>query len=176
MIRFSDVSNKIIEDDEPVVRIVVEKHPALPDGPVELEAASDEAEAIRKGALDVVSLKLHQDGESETITMEIAAFDALAGEVGMPDVLKRAEPAYAPRRPASARTGDRLDYSSVEHAGRPHRGKITEAEKKIIRENLDAINERLMRDGLRTIDLSDAQMVERYGLEELAKETDHIQQ
>lgn len=176
MIRFSDLSNRIIEDDEPVVRMIVEKHPALQDGPVELEAASDEVEAIRKGALDVVSLKLYQDGAVETITMEIAAFNALAGEMDMSDVLKRAEPAYAPRKPTPLPTGEKLDYSSLEHAGKPHRGKTTEAEKKVVRENLDAINERLARDGVRTIDLSDAQMVERYGLEELAKEAGHFQQ
>jgi hypothetical protein len=40
MVRFSDLTNKIIEDDA-VVRIVVEQHPALENGPVEIEASQD---------------------------------------------------------------------------------------------------------------------------------------
>jgi hypothetical protein len=59
MVRFSDLTNRIIEDDA-VVRIVVEQHPALENGPVEIEAARDEVEPIRKGALSLVSFKLYR--------------------------------------------------------------------------------------------------------------------
>jgi hypothetical protein len=55
LVRFSDLTNKIIEDDA-VVRIVVEQHPALGNGPVEIEASEDEVEPIRKGALSLVTL------------------------------------------------------------------------------------------------------------------------
>jgi len=41
---------------------------------------------------------------------------------------------------------------------------------------LAAINERLKVDGMRTIDLADAELVARYGLEALAKESGHFQQ
>jgi len=70
-VRFSDLTNKIIDDDGEVVRLVVEQHPALTDGPVEIEASKDEVEPIRNGALNVVSLKLYQgDGSPpETITI-----------------------------------------------------------------------------------------------------------
>jgi hypothetical protein len=64
-----------------------------------------------------------------------------------------------------------VDYSSVEHAGRPHRGVTTDAEKETVRANLDAVNERLAREGHRRIDLADAELVERYGLSELADAT-----
>ncbi|MCA1694484.1 MAG: hypothetical protein LC749_07025 [Actinobacteria bacterium] len=47
LVRFSDLTNKIIEDDA-AVRIVVEQHPALENGPVEIEASEDEVEPIRK--------------------------------------------------------------------------------------------------------------------------------
>jgi hypothetical protein len=67
-----------------------------------------------------------------------------------------------------------LDYASLEHAGKPHRGKTTDAEKEVVRNNLDKINERLERDGLRTIRLDDAEMVARYGLEALAKEAGYL--
>ena len=57
-----------------------------------------------------------------------------------------------------------------EHAGKPHKGKTTEAEKRLVREHLDEINERLAAQNLRTISLTDPEHVERYGLEQLAAE------
>ncbi len=180
LVRFSDLTNRIIEDDA-VVRIVVEQHPALENGPVEIEAAKDEIEPIRKGALSLVTLKFYGgDGsEPETVTMEVEEFNKLAGGVDMEDVIRGAGPAYPPRkqaRSAPASAVDKLDYSTLEHAGKPHRGKTTDAEKGAVRDNLAVINERLKRDGIRTIDLNNAEHVTRYGLEVLAKETGHFQQ
>ncbi|MBV9028895.1 MAG: hypothetical protein JO364_01020 [Pseudonocardiales bacterium] len=148
---------------------------------MEIEVAEDEVEPIRKGALSVVSLKLYQgDGsEPEAVTMEIETFNKLAGGVDMVDVIRRAEPAYPPRRyarPAPAAATEKLDYSVLEYAGRPHRGKTTEAEKETVRSNLPAVNERLRRDGVRTIDLDNAEHVARYGLEALVEETGYVQQ
>ncbi len=180
MVRFSDLTNKIIEDDA-VVRIVVEQHPALESGPVEIEASWGEVEPIRKGALSVVSIKLYQgDGsEPEAVTMEIEEFNNLAAGMDMADIIRRAEPAYPPRRrakPALAPTVDKLDYSTLEHAGKPHRGKATEAEKETVRTNLAAINDRLKREGIRTIDVDNAEHVARYGLEALTKDAGHFLQ
>jgi hypothetical protein len=173
-VRFSDLTNKIIDDDD-VVRVIIEQHPALQGGPVEIEVGREEAEAIRKGNLSVVSLKLYQgDGTApETIIMEIEGFNALAKDMDIADVIRQASPAYPPRKPAVAvnsptTSADKLDYASLEHAGKPHRGKTTEAEKETVRNNLDAINERLKRDGMRTIDLDNPEHVSRYGLEALA--------
>jgi hypothetical protein len=175
MVRFSDLTNNVIDDDDTVVRIVIEQHPALGSGPVEIEAAQDEVESIRRSALSVVSLKLYQgDGsEPETITMEIEEFNKLSGETDMADVIRRAEPAYPPRkqsRPSVAPATEKLDYSTLVHAGTPHRGKTTDAEKETVRNNLTAVNERLKRDGIRTIDLDNPEHVARYSLEVLAKE------
>jgi hypothetical protein len=175
-VRFSDLTNEIIDDDD-VVRVVIEQHPALQDGPVEIEVGKEEAEVIRKSNLNVVSLKLYQgDGTvSETVTMEIEGFNALAQGMDIVDVIRRASPAHPPRKPTASASppttsADKLDYASLEHAGKPHRGKTTEAEKEIVRTNLDAINERLKRDGMRTIVLDNPEHVSRYGLEALAKE------
>ena len=180
LVRFSDLTNKIIEDDAAVVRIVVEQHPALENGPVEIEASLDEVEPIRKGALSLVIVKLYQgDGsEPETVTMEIEEFNNLAGGLNMDDVIRRAGPAYPPRkqaRPALASAVDKLDYSTLQHAGKPHRGKTTDAEKETVQGNLTVINERLKSDGIRTIDLDNAEHVTRYGLETLAQEAGHRQ-
>jgi hypothetical protein len=101
LVRFSDLTNKMIQDDE-VVRIVIEQHPALQNGPVELEAAPDEVEAIRTSVLNVVSLKLYQDDSTspEIVTMEIEAFNRLAGDMDMEDVLRKAQPASIRSRQA----------------------------------------------------------------------------
>jgi hypothetical protein len=179
LVRFSDLTNKIIEDDA-VVRIVVEQHPALENGPVEIEASEDEVEPIRKGALSLVTVKLYQGNGSapETVTMEIEEFNNLAGGVDMEDVIRRAGPAYPPRkqtRSAPLSAVDKLDYSTLQHAGKPHRGKTTDAEKETVRANLAVINERLKSDGIRIIDLDNAEHVTRYGLETLATEAGHSQ-
>ena len=176
MVHFSDLSGATITEDTDVVRLVVEQHPLLQNGPVELEIMVDEADVVRKNALNVVNVKLfHGDGsEPEAIAMDIETFNQLATGVDMEDVLSRAEPAYAPRKKtasAAAPAGEKLDYASPEHAGKPHRGKTTEAEKRTIRDNLQVVNERLRREGIRTIDLSNAEHVSRYGLEELAGES-----
>jgi hypothetical protein len=75
-------------------------------------------------------------------------------------------------RPSAVQATEKLDYSTLEHAGTPHRGKTTDAEKETVRNNLATVNERLKRDGIRTIDLDNAEHVARYGLEALAKEAD----
>lgn len=177
VVRFSDLTNKIIEDDA-VVRIVIEQHPALENGPVAIEAAQDEVQHLLGTSPDVVSLKIFMgDGSApETVTMEVEAFNKLADGMDMADIIHRAEPAYPPRRqtkPAAAPM-DKLDYGTLEHAGKPHRGKTTDAEKEIVRTNLNKINERLERDRLRTISLDDPEMVARYGLEDLAKEAGRL--
>jgi hypothetical protein len=101
MVRFSDLTNKIIEDGG-AVRVVIEQHPDLGNGPVEIEATKDEADVIRKDALSVVSLKIYEaDGsEPEAVTMEIEAFNNLAGATDMTEIIRRAQPAYPPRKPA----------------------------------------------------------------------------
>jgi hypothetical protein len=59
----------------------------------------------------------------------------------------------------------KVNYATLEHAGEPHRGRITEAEKELVRKNLDQINRRLREAGQREIDPSDQAMRDRYGLE-----------
>jgi hypothetical protein len=70
-------------------------------------------------------------------------------------------------RRKSGRGGERrprVDYTSPEHAGEPHRGRIPDEEKQYVRENLDSVDARLREQGMREIDPSDPQMAERYDL------------
>ena len=185
-VRFSDLSGQLIMQDDALARIVIHEHPELGDGPVEIEVLADEAKVIEKAALRVAMVDIYLAGEDEPrrVAMDAAAFDKLATERPMAELLiqaprariaKRASRAAGPgASPAGASgtggtaKGER-DYATLEHAGKPHRGKTTDEEKALVREHFDEINDRLAAEGLRTISLGDPEHVERYGLAELAR-------
>src|ERR1700724_2392879 len=79
-VRFSDLSGQLITHDDALARIVVHEHPELVDGPVEIEALTDEAEAIEQAGLRVavIDLYLPDDLEPRRIVLEADAFDKLA--------------------------------------------------------------------------------------------------
>ena len=168
-VRFSDLSGQLITHDDALARIVVHEHPELIDGPVEIEALTDEAEAIEQAALRVavVDLYLPDDLEPRRIVMEADVFDKLATENPMDQLLIAARPVRrSPRTSvAGGSRGDRVDYSTLEHAGKPHKGKVTDTERQLVRDHLDEINQRLAGQGIRTISLADPDHVERYGLQ-----------
>ncbi len=173
-VRFSDLSGQLIMHDDALARIVVHEHPELGDVPVEIEALTEEAETIEDAALRVavIDLYLPDDIEPRRIVMEADAFDKLATQSSMAELLTAARPVRRSTKAAASggSRGDRLDYTTLEHAGKPHKGKITDTEKQLVHDHLDEINERLTEQGLRTISLSEPEHVERYGLQELARE------
>ena len=171
-VRFSDLSEQLIIEDSALVRIVVHQHPELDSQAVEIEAHVGEVQAITDAALEVAVVDLYVAGEAEPrrVTLDAAVFDKLATARPMSELLIAAPPARRAPRPRAAATADgqRPDYGTLQHAGKPHKGKTTDAEKQLVREHLAEINERLAAEGLRTIDLTDPGHVERYGLEDLA--------
>jgi hypothetical protein len=173
-VRFSDLSGQLIMHDDALARIVVHEHPELGDVPVEIEALTEEAETIEDAALRVavIDLYLPDDIEPRRIVMEADAFDKLATQSSMAELLTAARPVRRSTKASAGggSRGDRLDYTTLEHAGKPHKGKITDTEKQLVHDYLDEINERLAGQGLRTISLSEPEHVERYGLHELARE------
>ena len=173
-VRFSDLSGAIITQNDALARIVIREHPELGDSPVEIEVLTDEARAIEKAALRValVDLYLPGDDEPHRVAMDAGSFDQLATDKAMSELLVSARPARRSSRtsPASPVRGDRGSYASLEQAGQPHRGRVTDAEKQLVREHFEEINERLARQGIRTISLSDPEHVERYSLADLARE------
>jgi hypothetical protein len=176
-VRFSDLSGELITHDDVVARIVIRQHPGLGDRPVEIEAHADEARVIEKAAVRLALVDLYLPGEvgPRQVAMDADAFDKLATDRAMGDVLLAARPARRGSRAngasgASGTTvaGERAAYANLDQAGTPHRGRITEAEKRLVRERFDEINQRLAGQGLRTINLDDPEHVERYGLHDLA--------
>ena len=173
-VRFSDLSGQLIMHDDALARIVIHEHPELGDGPVEIEALTDEGETMEEAALRVavIDLYLSDDIEPRRIVMEADAFDKLATQSSMAELLTAARPVRRSARSSGTggSRGERLDYATREHAGKPHKGKITDIEKQLVRDHLDEINERLAGQGLRAISLTDPEHVERYGLQDLAGE------
>ncbi|MFF3066907.1 hypothetical protein [Kitasatospora sp. NPDC057936] len=174
IIRFSDLTGEHVENDDDLVRIVVHRHPGLTDGPVEIEALAGELVAVEELALDLVTIELHLPGSDEprTVVMEAGAFDRLASAAPMAEVLRGAKPvarSVPSQSAASLAVKEKVNYASLENAGRPHKGRTTDAEKQVVQEHLEEINERLATEGVRTIDLANSEHVSRYGLEALAR-------
>lgn len=173
MVKFSDLSGEFIPEDDALARIVIHEHPELGGGPVEIEVLADEALGVEQASVAVAIVELHLPGADEPrrVAMELDAFDKLAKEKPMSELLVSARPARRTTKTSVTSTprGDRSGYGTLDTAGRPHKGKITDAERQLVRDNLDEINRRLTAEGQRTISLTDPEHVERYGLAELAE-------
>ena len=173
-VRVSALSGAIIAQEDTLARIVIREHPELGDSPVEIDVLSDEARAIEKAALQVAVVDLYLPGEDEPhrVAMDAESFDKLATDKVMSELLITGRPARRSSRAsaASPARGDRGSYASLEQAGKPHKGKVNDAEKRLVSEHFDEINDRLAGLGLRTISLADREHVERYSLAELATE------
>jgi hypothetical protein len=178
----SDLSGRYVEDERELGRLVVREHPDFAAGelPVELEVLPDEVEKLAGEESQFVSLDYRAPGEptARRLIVRLEDFNDLARNGGMDDVLRRAIAARPapqrrrgrgrPRIEHGRERRERINYASPEHAGEPHRGRTTEAEKDYVRTHLDEVNDRLAAQGLRLIDPSDPRMGERYGLGEAA--------
>jgi len=185
-IKVSDLTGEEIRDTENLARIVVEEHPTIDDS-VTLEVLPEEIEDKLPEVEGYVRISYYppsgDGGDVQEFVMTLEQFNNLSDEWDMQAVLESALALQAEeersRRGRQGRRGrgegarrPRVDYSDPMHAGEPHRGRITDTERDYVRENLSEVNARLERDGYRTIDPSDPDMSERYGLTpvETAKE------
>lgn len=178
-VRVSDLSGNQIPDDESAARLIVE-HPDYPE-PVGLDVLPDDVlpylpdEATR---FVVVSLQdpanpnppryvmsfdefegLFQTGESSRVLQE--AFETQQQERDA-EITRRGRGRRAVASGTSG-TRERIDYTSPDHAGEPHRGTVSEGEKEYVRNNLGVVNNRLREQGHREIDPNDPRMAARYG-------------
>lgn len=158
-VHVSDFSGTVLQPGDHVVRVIVLEHPDLVTGPVQLEATPKEIDTIDDAALDVVVVEIYDGDEPRRVTLTAGEFDELATDTPMAQVLKMAERVATPKKPAAPK----IDYATLEHAGKPHRGKITVEEATLVRDNLEQVNKRLADDGLRQIDPEDPEHAERYG-------------
>src|SRR5215475_1662902 len=102
-VRFSDLSGQLIMQDDTLARIVIHEHPELGDGPVEIEVLADEAKVIEKAALRVALVDIYLAGEDEPrrIAMDAGAFDKLATERPMAELLIQAPRARIAKKSSS---------------------------------------------------------------------------
>jgi hypothetical protein len=171
VVHVSDLSGKQ-GDEDGFAKLVVHEHPNYPT-PVTLEVLPEEVGELPDDE-QYVSIELIQPGErrGRRAIIALERFNKLASSGDMNAVLMNAVADTHARRggqvvPLRGRgrpRKDRVDYATIEHAGRPHRGRITDAEKVLVRDNLNRINARLRSEAQREIDPSDATLKERYGL------------
>jgi hypothetical protein len=95
LVKFSDLSGELITEDDAVARIVIHEHPDLGGAPVEIEVRADEARAVEKAAVQVALVELYLPGDDEPrrVAMDLAAFNKLATEQDMSELLVSARPA-----------------------------------------------------------------------------------
>ena len=175
VVHVSDISGKEA-DEQSLGRLVVHEHPEYVDLPVTLEVLPEEVEALQ-GASRFVTVEWIAPGarKGDRMVVSLDDFNLLAGAGVMESAVQDALIAKHRSRPragaasgsaAGGRSGrGKVNYATLEHAGEPHRGRITEAETDLVRNNLDQVNRRLRDAGLREIDPSDQAMRDRYGLE-----------
>jgi hypothetical protein len=157
---FSDLSGAEVPEDE-LGRLVIRDHPDL-DGPaVYLEALPNEVTALGKASVPMVTVEWQPPagGEPETFALPLADFDKLA-KIGPTSKLLDGAPRAGGRRSSG---GEDINYATLENAGRPHRGRISPEEAAFVRDNLEAVNERLRAEGKRLIDPSNKEHKEQYG-------------
>jgi hypothetical protein len=175
-VKVSDLTGEEIQGQENLARLVVQRHPAIPE-PVTLEVNPGELAGKLPEDREIVMLTYYEadaeGGGRREYFVTTEEFNTLSTDFDMETVLSDALAAQQEqegrRRGRRGRRGTgerrpRKDYTSPDHAGEPHRGRITDEEKDYVRNNLDEVNARLERDNLRTIDPSDPEMAERYGL------------
>jgi hypothetical protein len=172
VVHVSDISGREA-DEQSLGRLVIHEHPEYADLPVTLEVLPKEVESLQ-GASRFVNVEWIAPGarRGERMTVSLEDFNLLAGpgvmESAIQDALiakHRSRPRASGGTAGASRSGrGKVNYATLEHAGEPHRGRITEAEKQLVRDNLDTVNRRLRDAGQREIDPSDPTMRDRYGL------------
>ncbi|MDQ3960570.1 MAG: hypothetical protein M3255_09960 [Pseudomonadota bacterium] len=184
-IRVSDLTRQPIEDEEQAARLIVE-HPDYPE-PIGLDVLPDEVKPyLDEEATQFVVLSLEEPDNphpDKRYAMALDDFNELFQTGDSETALNEAfaqqqeeQRQQRSRRKGAGRRGgrqrqqreprqrrqERIDYTSPEYAGTPHRGTISEEEARYVRENLEAVNERLDREGHRTIDPTDPKMAADY--------------
>ena len=164
VVHVSDISGKEA-DEQSLGQLVVHEHPEYADLPVTLEVLPEEVESLQ-GASRFVTVEWIAPGARRGARMVVSRDD-----LNLLITKHRSRPrsgggSSAGGSASAGRSGrGKVNYATLEHAGEPHRGRITEAEKELVRKNLDTVNKRLRDAGQREIDPADQAMRDRYGLE-----------
>jgi hypothetical protein len=172
----SDISGDELADGDHA-RVIVQ-HPDIA-GPVELDVSRGEAAKLTETTLRLVTMTvLEPDAPPRTVQVETKVLDRLFGDIDFDRVLEGARRADVASMPPSQRPGGRsassssptvgrtekIDYTAPDRFGQLHRGRVTEEEARLVRENRDQASENRQRQGHGPIDFGDAAEIKRYGL------------
>jgi hypothetical protein len=165
-VRFSDLSGEMVDNPDELAQITVIDHPDVVDGPVRIEARPEELETLGKMAIKAVTLevKLPDEEEPTRHVLTTANFAKLATDKPMPEVLEGAERVVVKRGRANG-GGEARNHETLDWAGTPHKGKTSPEEARLVRENLDAVNARLIAQGYRPVDPANPEHARRYGFD-----------
>lgn len=167
----SDISGDEIEE-ESHSRVIVSDHPKLNGSAVELDITNEEAARLQSSKLDLVNLLIMEPNRPpRRVLMDAADLSAMFAGVDFEAVFDKGRRANEERpRSRQRRSGpggsskpERLDYTDMDNIGLEHRGRVTETEARLVRENLDRANANRQRQGRAPIDPSDEKMKRRYG-------------
>lgn len=167
----SDVGGAELDEGK-VAKIRVSGHPALGTRVVELDVGVDEVQQFEQSASDFVYLEVDVPGDSpKEVVLDVPAFDKAFGAADVKAILAGAREGMSQTAPtrrrrrstAPASTTAKVDYKHIDNVGIEHRGRVTEEEAKLVRENLDRANINRAKHGQAPIDPSDPKMVKRYG-------------
>jgi hypothetical protein len=155
-IRVSDLSGKQADDDQ-MAKLVIHEHPQY-QGPIILDVLPDELGELPESER-YVSIEVIQPGDrsGQKALISLDRFNKLTADMNtivMNAVAAQASPTASeakrrPRRSGASGQRGKVNYASLGHAGEPHRGRITQAEKDLVRDNLEQVNKRLRQSGLR---------------------------
>jgi hypothetical protein len=170
----SDISGAEVADEQHA-RVVVTDHPKLSGGrSVELDISLDEAEKFQTSTIELVNVTVHEPNKPpRRVVLEASTFNGLFKGVDMDQLVGNARSvaqessrASGPRRArstSSAAKGERVDYTSPEKFGQLHRGRVTEEEASLVRDNLQQANANREKAGQAPIDPNDEREKKRYG-------------
>ncbi|HEY8113967.1 MAG TPA: hypothetical protein VII16_14115 [Actinomycetes bacterium] len=175
VVRVSDLSDAQADESQ-FGKLIVHQHPDFAQT-ITLDVLPNEIGELPESEI-YVEIEFVQPGDrsGQRATLTVDQFNKLGGSKDMKAILTRAveelrqigapeaPTARRGRRSGAAPARSKINYASLEHAGEPHRGRITDAEKELVRNNLDKVNKRLRDSGLREINPNDPTMKDRYGL------------
>lgn len=177
VILISDLGGAEIPEDEQVELRVLE-FPELSQ-PVRLDASKTETDRLKLEAKPLALLEVvSSDGATERIAVDAGQLTkAIRGDAH--EVMSRAEGLYVPppqpepaaprrgRRPRSegaAAHGEKVDYTAPEHFGQLHRGRLTDEEIKLVKENPEQASRNRQAQGNPAIDWDNPKERSRYNL------------
>jgi len=171
----SDISGDELADDDHA-RVIVQ-HPDMA-GPLELDVSLGEAAKLTETTLRLVAMTvLEPNRPPRTVQIETKVLDRLFPDVEFDRVLegaRRADLATVPpsqrpaRAAASASAGgsrtEKADYTAPDRFGQLHRGRVTEEEARLVREQPDKASTNRQSQGHPPIDFDDPAERKRYSL------------